>query len=268
MFSLTFSLAGAGSYQQSYVNVLEPYTYTLHNNGTVFLGKVGPGQPFYVTISSETINKTGSLYERGWNEMVINNAPQGWVWVNSSLYNSNLSVKITPPATAQNGTYTFDLAAVNIGNYSQLGALHFKAVINVTPDVFVLSVHPKNISTGPGEPASVYVTINNTGVSDSPFIVNVTGLPAFNLSTGVIALHGTTQNFTYGIYEDEPGIYHANISVVSVSSPLVKESTTVNMTIEPSVLNDYKAIGQGAITFPVIFQPMYYIMYLISKLFG
>jgi hypothetical protein len=260
-FALLVSMAAASS-----VTILEPFNASVTQGGSILLGKVGPGQTFYVTISANTMNASGVTFSRGWNKLVATGMPQGWIVQNSSLNGADLSVKIDPSPNAHNGTYAFNLTAINIGNYSHLGTVRFQALINVTPDVFNLQITPTNISTGPGQPASIYVTINNTGVSDNPFIITMVGLPAWNATQPVIALHHTTETFTYPVYEDEPGIYRAQINVSSGSSPLVYKRGNVTLAIQASLFNDYRAVGRGAIAFPIIYQPVYAVMYLLSKL--
>jgi hypothetical protein len=263
MIAFVVSACTAGA---SYVNVINPYNATVNANGSMYLGKAGPGQTFFVTISASTANSTGSILNLGWNKLVVTDLPAGWLAQNSSLYNPTLSTKITVAPNASNGTYAFNLTAINIGNYSKLGSLRFKAYVNVTPNVFVLYVHPTNISAGPGEPSSVYVQINNTGVSDSPFVISAQGLPGVSNNQTVIALHSTTQQFVYGIYENEPGIYDIKLVVSSLSSARIYKDTAISLKIAASLSNDYAAIGQGALAFPVIYAPAYSVMYLISLL--
>lgn len=249
------------------VNIVEPYNATLQNNGTIYLGKVGPGQTFFVTISAATQNQTGALLPLGWNQFVASGLPQGWLAANSSLYNQQLSTKITVASNAKNGTYAFNLTAVNVGNYSKLGSVRFRAYVNVTPNVFQLKVSPSSISTGPGQPESIYVTINNTGVSDSPFVINIHNLPAWNGSETVIAQHHTTQSFIYPVYENEPGVYATQLYVSSLASPLVFRQGNVTINIQASLDNDYTALGQGVLGFPTVYEPAYAVMYLISLIF-
>jgi hypothetical protein len=261
-FLLLISLSHA-----SYVKVIEPYNYTLYNNNTVYLGQDGPGQTFFITISAATTNSTGALLPEGWDKLIVTGLPSGWIAQNSSLYNPTLSVKITPAPNAANGTYRFNLTAINIGNYSKLGAVTFTAYVNVTPDVFKLSAYPSTIVASTGTPTQIQVSINNTGVSDTLFLINITGLPAFNQTAQVIALHHTVQNFSYTVYASEPGEYHANLNVRSISSPLVYQETNITIISKASILNDYSAIGGGVVAFPIIFQPLYGVMYLISRIF-
>ncbi len=263
LFALLFT--GAISFvSAASIKIIEPYNATIGNNGSIYLGRVGPGQPFYITALSATQNSSGTTIVRGWNEMNVTHIPKGWVVTNSSLNTQYISVEITPAANASTSEYAFNVIAQNLGNYSKLGNVMFTAYINVTPDVFTLDVYPTSISTGPGEPADIYVTINNTGVSDSPFYIYASKLPAWNRTEQVIALHQNIKTFVYPVYENEPGAYVANVSVVSSSSPLVKAYHNVNLTVIASVPNDYQAIGDGSIGFPIIYEPIYAIMYLIN----
>ncbi len=252
----------------AYVKITQPFNTTVYSsNSVVYLGKDGPGQTFYVTISAATTNSSGALNPLGWNKLVATGLPAGWIAQNSSLYNPTLSVKITPSASAANGTYRFNITAVNIGNYSKLGALSFVAEVNVTPDVFKLGVSPGTAYVTTGQPTSIYVSINNTGVSDSLFLISLSGLPAYNITQSVIALHHTTETFTYPVTLSEPGVYKVNINVRSVASALISKQTNVTIVTEATLLNDYKAIGSGITAFPIIYEPIYAVMYLISLVF-
>jgi hypothetical protein len=261
MFAIAFAFTHA-----TYVNITEPYNTTVPQNGSVYLGKVGPGQTFYVTISSATKNSTGATFTIGWDKLLATSLPAGWLTQNSALYTTYPSVKIAVSPQAANGTYQFNLTAINVGNYSKLGSLRFTAYVNVTPDVFKLNANPSYINVGPGAPADIDVLINNTGVSDSPFNITVHGLPAWNYSSTVIAIHHTQGSFMFPVYEDEPGIYHIELYVSSVASPLVYKQSNITLVTRATIGNDYAALGQGALTFPIVYAPVYSVMYLISLL--
>ncbi|MCL4403629.1 MAG: hypothetical protein M1500_03295 [Candidatus Marsarchaeota archaeon] len=248
----------------AYVSVIEPYNLTVHNNGTVYLGKVGPGQTFNITISSATKSANGTLYEYGWNELSVSGTPSGWVTENSALNTKYLTAQITPSSVAANGTYSFNLSAINTGNYSKLGSVRFKAYVNVTPDVFSINVSPTELIVGPGQPATIYVTINNTGVSDSPFSVSMAGLSSWNLTESVIALHHTQKRFTYAVYESVPGTYHTILHVSSAQSPAISKDAKITIVVRAGIANDYIALGGGPVAFPIIYEPIYAIQYLIS----
>jgi len=251
-----------------YVNMIEPFNMTIPNNGNVMLGKVGPGQTFFITINSSVKNSAGLIIQRGWNELLVEKAPEGWLFANSPLNRANISIEISVPGNAKNGTYNFTFEAINIGNYSKLGNVIFHASINVTPDVFKLNIYPTQLNTGPSQPVPIYVSINNTGVSDNPFIITASGLPAWNNTLTVIALHHTTKVFKYPVYVDEPGVYSASISVASSSSPLIHKEESAVIDVNASLLNDYNALGEGALTFPIIYAPVYAVMNIIGKFFN
>ncbi|MEM3984996.1 MAG: hypothetical protein QXJ35_03450 [Candidatus Micrarchaeaceae archaeon] len=257
------SMAGIAS-ASSYLRVVEPFNSTLHNGGSIYLGNDGPGQPFFINALANTTNSTGVLIYKGWSFMNVTGEPYGWIVTNSSKYEYLMSVEVTPSPNAKPGIYAFNVTAVNVGNYSKLGIVRFTAYVNITPNVFKLSVSPKAISSGPGQPKSVYITINNTGVLDSPFEIYAMGLPAFNRSLEVIALHHTSREFTYQVFENEPGLYKATMYVDSVDSPQVHEEANITLSVKASIQNDYNALGYGSNAFPIIYEPAYAVMYFIN----
>jgi hypothetical protein len=68
------------------------------------------------------------------------------------------------------------------------------------------------------------------------------------------------------VYENEPGEYHIQLYASSIASPLIYEQSNITMVARASVGNDYAALGQGALTFPIVYAPAYAVMYLISLL--
>jgi hypothetical protein len=250
-----------------YLNVEGPVSGTLYNNGSIFLGKVGPGESFYVLASPTTTNATGFLVNIGWDTLEAVKLPPGWSAQPSPLYENPMKMKVTVSPNAQNGTYKIELRAVNIGNYSRLGNLTFYAYINVTPNVFELNVSPTYIEAGIAQPVNLHIRINNTGISDDPFIINAYGLPAWNVSDTVIALHGTTSHFIYPIFVNEPGLYKFNLSVRSATSPLIHKQYQITLLGRASIINDYSAINEGVILSPIIYEPVYAVMLFINYIY-
>jgi hypothetical protein len=249
------------------LNVQGPVNGTLSNNGTVYLGDVGPGESFYVSASASTTNASGSYVNIGWDTFKAVGLPPGWSAQASPLYQNPMKLKITASPYAQDGVYRLSLRAVNLQNYSGLGNLTINAVVNVTPNVFRLSVNPGTVSTGVNQPTDLAITINNTGISDDPFLINIQGLPAWNQSEEVIALHSTSSVFSYPVYFGEPGQYTFNLTVTSETSPLVTKSYPITLNVQPSLLNDYYATGQGVVISPVTVEPAYGFMLLLSDVY-
>ena len=261
---LLVGYAGASSYLQ----ITGPVTGTLYQQGSLYLGKVGPGESFYILASASTVNASGVPINIGWDTINATGLPAGWAAQGTPLYENPMKLKITIPSDTANGTYKLVINAVNIQNYSRLGNLTFTAFINVTPNVFNLNVAPTNISVGVGQPYNLKVTINNTGASDDPFVINAQGLPAWNVSDEVIASHSTVSTFSYPVYVNEPGVYSFNITVGSASSSLVAKSYKINMVAKASLLNDFAAVGQGVPLSPIIYEPTYAVMLLIKYVIG
>ncbi len=252
----------------TYLQIVGPVSANLTGGRTIALGKVGPGESFYVLGSAQTTNASGKLINIGWDELTAVSLPQGWSAQQSPLYENPMKMKITVDPLAQSGTYHMVLRAVNVGNYSRLGNLTFNAYVNVSLNVFDLNVSPRNIQAGPGQPVDIKVEINNTGISDDPFVIRGLGLPAWNKSIQVISLHGEDNRFVYPVYINEPGFYRFNITVNSSSSSLISKSYAMGLTVNESLLNDYSAIGQGIILSPIVYEPAYAVMSLVSYLYS
>jgi hypothetical protein len=259
-FAAIISIAGSTA-----VSITEPVVMSINNSSSVYLGKVGPGQTFYVNITSSAYTSSGNYLNIGWNEFVVKKAPPGWTIQNSSLNTIDLSVLIKPAPDTPTGRYPITFEAVNIGNYSGLGTLTFTGYINVTPDVFKLQANPAVLQANAGSTSDILVSINNTGVSDNPFLITLTGLPAWNQTETAIALHHTSRTFTYGINEYIPGVYKTALLVQSISSPIVYKETNITIVVERNPISDYTAIGGGTITFPIIYEPALAIMYIIGE---
>ena len=255
-------LAGA-----TYVSVQGPVNANLTNNGFVYLGKVGPGESFYVLASATTTNASGSVVNIGWDRLEAVNLPVGWTMQASPLYENPMKLKISVPYNIS-GTYNLTIRAVNVGNYSRLGNLTFTAQVDVTNNVFNVSVSPRNISAGVGQPVDINVKIVNTGIADEPFNISAQGLPAWNFSDDVIALHSRTSSFVYPVYVNEPGVYPFNLTITSATGHLVQNEYPISFSVVASLYNDYSAIGNGVVLSPVIFEPVYAIDYLLSYLMG
>lgn len=263
MISILFSL----SYATPSLTVVGPTSAVLTNNQGVYLGKVGPGESFYVLASASTPNATGYVVNIGWDQLNATNLPPGWQSQSSLLYENPMKIKITVPTDAAIGSYNLTLHAVNTQNYSKLGNITVYAHVNVTPYVFSVKVQPNVIQSGVNQPTNIYVTINNTGISDYPFSINLQGLPAWNVTDQVVALHLTQSAYVYPIYVAEAGKYRFNLTVSSTTNPSLAIAFPMNLTARSSLLNDYSAVGQGVTLSPVIFDPTYEVMLFLSYLY-
>ena len=266
LFITTFAIATL-SVNAMYLTVEGPVSGLLFNNGTINLGRIGPGESFYILASAATSNQSGTTINIGWDTLEAAQLPAGWSSEASPLYQNPMKMKITVAPYAANGTYNITLRAVNVGNYSKLGNLTFTASINVTPSVFAPSVTPTNLTTGVGQPTNINVVINNTGASDDPFLINVQGLPAWNVPIEVISKHDSANGYLYPVFIDEPGVYQFNLTINSTTSPLLHESFPITLIARSSLVNDFSATGQGVVLSPIIYEPAYAVMLLLSDIY-
>ncbi len=267
LFLFAGLLTVMGANAATYLTVIAPVSATLNSGQTVYLGKVAPGESFYVLANPNTTSNNGNYINIGWDTLKSLSLSGGWSSQQSPLYENPMKMKITVSPDSPYGIYKIEMRAVNVQNYSGLGNLTFFGEVNVTPDVFTVKVSPNSLGSGIGQPANLYITMNNTGISDDPFIINAEGLPAWNVSEEVISLHSTKNLYTYPVFENEPGVYPFNLTVVSATSPLVKASFPISFTVKESLLNDYVAVGNGIGLSPIIFEPSYAFMDLLSYLY-
>lgn len=252
----------------TYLQIVGPISTQLVNNASIYLGKVGPGESFYVSASATTTNQSGFLVNVGWDTLTAIKLPSGWSAQASPLYENPMKMKVTVAPYAMNGTYQLTIRAVNVGNYSRLGNLTINAYVNVTPNVFSAQVGPAVVVAGVGQPVNLNIKINNTGASDDPFMINAYGLPAWNSPAAVIATHSTTSSYVYPVFENEPGTYHFNLIINSTTSRLVQKSYVEELDVRASLLNDYSATGQGVVLSPIIYEPAYAVMLLIRNVYS
>lgn len=262
--SISLFITGAGA---TYLTVEGPVSTLLYNNGSIYLGKVAPGESFYVLASPTTANQSGLIVNIGWDTLITTGMPPGWTSQASLLYENPMKMKVTVAPNASTGTYKLTVRAVNIQNYSKLGNLTFTAYVNVTPNVYRIGASPSTLVAGVGQPVNIKVIINNTSISDDPFLLNAAGLPAWNVPVQVISTHNTTTTYLYPVFVDVPGVYSFNLTVNSTTSQLLHRSFPTTLTSQASLFNDYSATGQGVVLSPIIYEPAYAIMLLISDVY-
>ena len=58
-----------------------------------------------------------------------------------------------------------------------------------------------------------------------------------------------------------------NLTVTSASSPLITKSYAITLNSQSSLSNDYYALGQGVVISPIILEPAYSVMMLLSEIY-
>ena len=267
VFALVLLLLAAAPFALQ-LSVYEPVATTVSDGGIVDLGVVGPGQTAYVVVESDI--KEGGILGKGGrlDQLVFTSTPRGWNTTPSDLYGVPMKAIIKVPPDAGDGEYWFTIKAVDEGNKEQLGETSFKARLMVSKDVLKMDVWPDAVSTGAGQPAGYYVRISNTGVASDVFEVSSEGVPDWRYTQVVFVPKGSSKVVRYEVAGNEEQEYAVKIKVrAPFSSELLKADKDVSLDINTNLISDLQATGHGLLLFPIIEQPAYSIMGLISNLF-
>jgi hypothetical protein len=249
------------------LTVYEPVATDVYDGDKIDLGMVGPGQTAYVI--AESIVKEGGLQGLGGRIDRINftEAPPGWVVTPSQLYGSPMKAIIKVPADAKDGEYWFTMKAIDEPPGEGLGNVTFKARLVVSRSVLTMDVWPERIVTGAGQPAGYYVKINNNGVASDVFEVSSEGMPRWDHKLVVFVPRGSSKIVRYEVAGDEEQEYQVKLKVrAPFSSELLRAEKSVSVDINTNLVSDLQATGHGLLLFPVIEQPVYSLMGLVSNL--
>ncbi len=250
------------------LTVYEPVATPVADGGTIDLGVVGPGQTAYVVAESRITE--GGIQGKGGllDQLIFTETPRGWDELKPSpLYSVPMKAIIKVPADASDGEYWFTMRAVDEGGKEGIGDVSFRAKLTVSRDVLQIDVWPNKVTTGAGQPAGYYVKIDNKGVASDVFEVSSEGIPGWRYRQVVFVPKKSSKVVRYEVAGDEEQEYTVKMKVrAPFSSELLKAEKNVNLDINTNLVSDLQATGHGLLLFPVVEQPVYSIMGLISNL--
>ena len=249
------------------IRVLSPVNAMVQDNGEVYLGAVGPGQTVFV--EANALVTTGGVNGIGgrWDQLVIDEVPEGWATEPSLLYEQPLKVLVKVASDAPDGEYEILARAIDDQNKEQLGEVSLRLRINVSRDVFWMSVSPLKKETGAGQPASFIVTLHNTGIASDAFEISASGLPAWDFRKTVFVPLGSSREVPYDVVSGEEGNFAVKIRARSLSSDRINAEEEVGLGVSTTLISDYKATNNGLLLFPMFEQAAYAVMGLLSNLF-
>jgi len=269
--AIALLLVLAPSVFAAYANALEPVKKTVYPGEMMMVGKAGPGQTVYLVVGRETDggNCPNNYCPDGWDTIVATDIPFGWEVEPSPMQETPMKMKIKIAPDAEEGEYNLTLAIVDEGNYNELNNMTVYAIVQVTRDVFEISVEPTRVETGVGQPAIYYIKIRNTGAASDPFEVRVKegDLPAWTFKKTALVNYGSERLIPYEVVLNEEGERVFTIEVTSLSSKQIKKEMSVVVDSRSNIISDWKATTHGLLIFPIIEQPIYAIVGLLSKLF-
>lgn len=268
--ALVLLLALSSAVFATYANALEPVKKTLYPGETMRVGKAGPGQTVYLVIGRATDggNCQNNYCPDGWDTVVATEIPAGWEVEPSPLQETPMKMKIKIAPDAEDGEYNLTLSIVDEGNYNKLGNMTVYAIVEVSRDVFDISVSPTRVETGVGQPAIYYIRIRNTGAASDPFEVKVKegDLPAWRFRKTALVNYGSERVIPYEVVLNEEGERVFTIEVTSLSSPQIRKEMRVVVDSRANIISDWKATTHGVFIFPMIEQPIYALVGLLSWL--
>jgi hypothetical protein len=249
------------------LNVIKPVNMVVQDGGRVVLGTVGPGQTVFV--EANAMVETGGKFGLGgrWDRLQIVEVPGGWSSEDSMLYEQPLKARVKVSSNAPDGEYEVLARAVDLENKEELGEVNLRLVVNVSMDVFRMSVSPGSKETGASQPASYLVTIYNDGIASDAFEISAGGLPAWDFRKTVFVPYGSSKAVLYDLVSGEEGEYDVAVRVRSVSSDLIGGEEDVHLGVSTSLTSDYKATNKGLLLFPLFEQAAYSVMGLLANLF-
>src|SRR3989338_1245117 len=240
------------------IRVLSPVNAMVQDNGEVYLGAVGPGQTVFV--EANALVTTGGVNGIGgrWDQLVIDEVPEGWATEPSLLYEQPLKVLVKVASDAPDGEYEILARAIDDQNKEQLGEVSLR---------LRMSVSPLKKETGAGQPASFIVTLHNTGIASDAFEISASGLPAWDFRKTVFVPLGSSREVPYGVVSGEEGNFAVKIRARSLSSGRINAEEEVGLGVSTTLISDYKATNNGLLLFPMFEQAAYAVMGLLSNLF-
>jgi len=249
--------------------VLSPTVASVENGGSIYLGKIGPGQTVYVTVRGTTT--TGGRYGLGgtWQILRVVELPEGWEGFDSKEMATQMQAGIKAASDAADGRYRVKLALEeDVTKQQQLGNVLFYVTLDVDKNVLRATFPQKETNTGVGQPARYEIIIENTGKASDIFDISSTGVPNWNFTKTIHIPAEKTVTTFYEFTVNEEGEYQPTIQITSQSSNLIASQQNVKVTVKSNLEGDIKATKNGVLIFPTVLEPLYALLGLIGHAMG
>ncbi len=262
MKTLLLSLLLITSFFAATVEIIKPLGTHVEDNGTIYIGKIGPGQPVAIDILKrvEGYSKKGyGNYDRAF----VTEIPEGWMSKDSKLFDNPMEVVVTAPENASEGNYSFKISLYDWEHIEALPNFTINAIVSVTEDIFSADVPKSVYVVGPKQPARVRVFVFNKGNIGSVFIVKMK-LPDKEEVKEVFVPAGHSAHIIFETEFEDENVYDGYIEVEPEYCPRLKKLYPLHFTVVGSFLGDLQASGRGILLLFVPFQPIYDLAYLVG----
>ncbi len=248
------------------IPVLEPFQKDVSNGEDVYLGEIGPGQT--IAISIDGIAKSGGMFGTGgvYDNATVGELPQGWSFTGSDWDGIPLQVKITADKNANEGMYKARIDVLD-AQPEGLANVSFYVSMNITHDVLDASLDGNSKETMSGQPARFYINITNKANTGDAFVVSSSNVRDWAFKKYVYIPAKSSKTVYYEVAAAEEARYYPVITVVSQSSAMINKTMNASVSINPSLIADYKATNNGMLFFPAMSGIIYALAGLVSNLF-
>ena len=247
--------------------VIEPVKSEVSQGSNIYVGDVGPGQPFSVSILKRVYE--GGRFGKGgyFDRAVVSNLPEGWSAKDSKIFDDPLQVRIVPAEDAEEGNYTFTITLVDVDNAELLGNLSFNVTVSINKDVMAVYVDRKVFRSGPSQPFRVVVNVWNKANIGDVFVAkaNIGGIVKEKEVFIPAKKYGTVV-FEFTLKDED--VYRGTLEVRSKHSASIRAEESFTAYIEGSFFEDIGASGRGVLLLYYPFQPIYDIAYLLYSAFS
>ncbi|MFH0835761.1 MAG: hypothetical protein V1834_01215 [Candidatus Micrarchaeota archaeon] len=251
------------------ISVLDPVKQVLAPGQEVDLGVIGPGQK--VEIQAQRFSGEDDLTnaqggEALWDRFDALTLPSGWSSEASKEYEDPMHAFVIASRDAADGDYLFSMKAVDY--YQGAADLVFNAKVLISKDVLKAELKESTVESGPGQPATFFVQLENTGSASDLFFIEVLDLPnQWRTTRQVFVPFKSEQSVPIEVTGTESGSFDFRIKVTSLSSDKITQTLDAKLVLQPSLKNDLKAVSNGLLLFPNVQQTIYSLLgFIVSAL--
>ncbi len=248
------------SYSLSFI---KPINSVIEPNNTYYIGTMGPGQA--ISVLTENKITTGGIYNEGglYDYADVFQLPENWTYKPSPLFSNPLQVILTSPPYVKEGRYKIGIVLVDDGFREKLENYTFYVLINITYDIFSVSLDSLHYSVGVKQPLYLNLHIKNKGDVGDIYIVEAISENNYIYKEYFIPAR-STKDVTLDLRYLSRGKKHIVIHVWPKSSDMLTSEYLVDVDVKGSFKSDFSALTKGII---VIF-PHEDIIYTFLSMFS
>jgi len=247
------------------VQMTTPIYKNINNGGSIFLGTIGPGQTLNVEFNP-WINDEKGEYKGHYDLAKAVSLPEEWSSTTSKLYGDPLQITITSSKFEKEGIYNITILIIDEDNAEGLDNISINGKVEIKHNIMEMTINPEKMETGANQPAKYFITISNLGEASDVFEVSSENIPKWPFKKYIYVSKMSSKTISYEIAEEEEETFKPTIIVRSLSSNIIESRKNISLVVHSNLMNDYKATNYGTPLFPILEEPVFALMGLISNL--